>query len=59
MLFGSALRAPHGGLFVLLIPGAVTNALMYLLAIAVGTAVGAVLVAAVKRPAAEMVDAAA
>jgi PTS system fructose-specific IIC component len=31
--------APHGGLFVLLIPGAISPVLMYLVAIAAGTAV--------------------
>lgn len=39
MLFGAKLMAPHGGLFVLAIPGAITPVLMYLVAIAVGTAV--------------------
>ena len=39
MLFGAQLMAPHGGLFVLLIPGAITPVLMYLVAIAAGTAV--------------------
>ncbi len=39
MLFGAQLLAPHGGLFVLLIPGAITPVLMYLGAIAAGTAV--------------------
>ncbi|MFA0413418.1 PTS fructose transporter subunit IIBC [Vibrio renipiscarius] len=39
MLFGAKLMAPHGGLFVLLIPNAVTPVLMYLVAIAAGTAV--------------------
>ncbi|MBP0446113.1 PTS transporter subunit EIIC [Roseomonas sp. SSH11] len=58
MLFGCTLRAPHGGLFVLLIPGAVGNVAMYLAAIAIGTVVAAVLVALVKRPAAEVVAAA-
>jgi PTS system fructose-specific IIC component len=55
MLFGCILRAPHGGLFVLLIPGAVGNVAMYLAAIAAGTVVAAVLVAVVKRPAVEVV----
>ncbi|WP_456269590.1 PTS fructose-like transporter subunit IIB [Kushneria sp. AK178] len=36
MYFQIQLMAPHGGLFVLLIPGAVNQALLYLLAIAVG-----------------------
>ena len=39
MLFGAELLAPHGGLFVLLIPGAISPVLMYLAAIAAGTAV--------------------
>ncbi|HAS8543875.1 TPA: PTS fructose transporter subunit IIBC [Vibrio vulnificus] len=38
MLFGAKLMAPHGGLFVLLIPKAITPVLMYLVAIAAGTA---------------------
>ncbi|MCG9595755.1 PTS fructose transporter subunit IIBC [Vibrio sp. Isolate25] len=38
MLFGAKLMAPHGGLFVLLIPNAISPVLMYLLAIAAGTA---------------------
>ncbi|MBB5693884.1 fructose-specific PTS transporter subunit EIIC [Muricoccus pecuniae] len=58
MLFGCTLRAPHGGLFVLLIPGAVGNVAMYLAAIAAGTVVAAVLVAVAKRPAVEVVGAA-
>ena len=57
MLFGCTLRAPHGGLFVLLIPGAVGNVAMYLAAIAAGTVVAAVLVAVAKRPAVEVVGA--
>lgn len=39
MLFGAQLLAPHGGLFVLLIPNAISPVLMYLVAIAAGTAV--------------------
>ncbi|MGR5243466.1 PTS fructose transporter subunit IIBC [Vibrio sp. PNB23_22_6] len=39
MLFGAKLMAPHGGLFVLLIPNAISPVLMYLAAIAAGTAV--------------------
>ena len=39
MLFGAELLAPHGGLFVLLIPGAISPVLLYLGAIAAGTAV--------------------
>ena len=39
MLIGAKLMAPHGGLFVLLIPGAISPVLMYIVAIAIGTAV--------------------
>ncbi|GEA50734.1 PTS fructose transporter subunit IIBC [Vibrio inusitatus NBRC 102082] len=39
MLFGAQLLAPHGGLFVLLIPNAISPVLMYLVAIAAGTAI--------------------
>jgi fructose PTS system EIIBC or EIIC component len=39
MLFGAKLMAPHGGMFVLLIPGAISPVLMYIVAIAAGTAV--------------------
>ncbi|BDU39849.1 PTS fructose transporter subunit IIBC [Vibrio nigripulchritudo] len=38
MLFGTELLAPHGGLFVLLIPNAINPVLMYLAAIAAGSA---------------------
>ena len=49
MLFGCKLVAPHGGLFVLLIPGAINNALMYLAAIVAGSVVTGVLYAIVKK----------
>lgn len=49
MLFGCTLRAPHGGIFVVGIPGAVGNPLGYLLAILAGTALTAVAVAVLKR----------
>jgi fructose PTS system EIIBC or EIIC component len=39
MLFSVQLMAPHGGLFVLLIPNAVNHVLLYLLAILVGSLV--------------------
>lgn len=39
MLFNCALRAPHGGIFVLAIPNAVTNIGLYIVAIAAGTLV--------------------
>ncbi|MCD5415318.1 MAG: fructose-specific PTS transporter subunit EIIC [Clostridiales bacterium] len=41
MLFKSGLAVPHGGIFVLLIPGAVSNLFMYIVSIAVGTVVTA------------------
>lgn len=49
MYFSIQLMAPHGGLFVLLIPGAINHVLMYLLAIVAGTAVSGVLYAIVKK----------
>ncbi len=50
MVFGAKLMAPHGGLFVLFIPGAITPVLSYLLAIVIGTLVTATLYAFLKRP---------
>lgn len=49
MALGCLLRAPHGGLFVMLIPNAVTNILQYLFAIAVGSVVTAALVILLKK----------
>ena len=46
MLFGCTLMAPHGGIFVI---GIVGNALMYLVSIASGAVVGALILAALKR----------
>lgn len=43
MLFGAGLRAPHGGIFVLPIPGVVTNLGLYALAIVAGTIVTALM----------------
>jgi len=51
MLFGCTLRAPHGGVFVLGIPNAVGHLGAYVIAILAGTALAAVLLAVVKRPA--------
>ena len=48
MLFGCGLMAPHGGLFVLLIPGAISNALMYIVAIAAGSALTGLMYAMLK-----------
>jgi len=50
MYFGCKLMAPHGGLFVMLIPNAINHALLYLLAIVAGSVVTAVLYALIKRP---------
>jgi PTS system fructose-specific IIC component len=49
MLFGCTLRAPHGGIFVLAIPNAVGQGGLYIVAIAVGTLVTAVLTSQLKR----------
>ncbi|AVJ18502.1 PTS fructose transporter subunit IIBC [Serratia rhizosphaerae] len=49
MMFGAKLMAPHGGLFVLLIPGAISPVLMYLLAIVAGTLLAGISYALVKR----------
>ncbi|AIX73133.1 MULTISPECIES: PTS fructose transporter subunit IIBC [Mixta] len=57
MMVGAKLMAPHGGLFVLLIPGAITPVLGYLLAIVVGTLLAGVAYAVLKRPESELVKA--
>jgi fructose PTS system EIIBC or EIIC component len=49
MFFQCQLRVPHGGIFVLPIPNAVTNLPMYILAIAVGTVVTAGALFVLKR----------
>lgn len=49
MLFGAQLLAPHGGLFVLLIPNAISPVLPYLFAITAGTLVTGVLYAMLKK----------
>ncbi|KAM3091738.1 PTS fructose-like transporter subunit IIB [Phormidesmis sp. 146-12] len=49
MLFGCTLRAPHGGIFVLAIPNAVTQGGLYVVAIAVGTLVTALAAVQLKR----------
>ena len=49
MVLGCALKAPHGGVFVLLIPGAITNLIGYVIAIVAGTAVSAILLGLVKK----------
>jgi len=47
MAFGCGLRAPHGGIFVL---PTIINPLMYLVALVVGSVVGAILLAILKKP---------
>jgi PTS system fructose-specific IIC component len=54
MVFGVHLLVPHGGIFVLLIPNAVTHLLFYVLAIAVGTVVTAGMLFIIKKPVAEI-----
>lgn len=49
MYFGCKLMAPHGGLFVLLIPNAINHALLYLLAIVAGSLLTGVLYAVLKK----------
>ena len=50
MVMGCELRVPHGGVFVLPIPNAVTNLGAYLIAIVAGTVVSTLALAALKRP---------
>ena len=47
MAFGCGLRAPHGGIFVL---PTIINPLMYLVALIVGSVVGTILLAVLKKP---------
>lgn len=56
MFFGAKLMAPHGGLFVLLIPGAITPVIQYLIAIVAGTLLAGGLYALLKRPDVEIVE---
>ncbi|WP_019340205.1 PTS fructose-like transporter subunit IIB [Stutzerimonas stutzeri] len=53
MAVGAKLLAPHGGLFVLLIPNAINHALLYLAAILAGSVVTGVIYAVIKRPEAQ------
>ena len=54
MLVGAQLMAPHGGIFVLLIPNAITPALLYLGAIVVGSLITGLGYAFIKRGAAQV-----
>ncbi|WP_343528570.1 fructose-specific PTS transporter subunit EIIC [Sphingomonas sp.] len=53
MFAGVELRVPHGGIFVLPIPGAVTHLVAYVAALAAGVVVSALLIGVLKRPVAE------
>ncbi|CAD0325359.1 PTS fructose transporter subunit IIC [Xanthomonas hortorum] len=55
MTAGAELKAPHGGIFVLLIPNAVTHLLNYVLALVVGVVVTAVALRLLKKPVADVV----
>ncbi|MBL8666052.1 MAG: PTS fructose transporter subunit EIIBC, partial [Rhodospirillales bacterium] len=50
MYFGCGLRAPHGGVFVLAIPNAVSHLGWYVVAIVAGTLVSTAALLIVKRP---------
>ncbi|ALG72310.1 PTS fructose transporter subunit IIBC [Azospirillum thiophilum] len=52
MAIGAELKVPHGGIFVLPIPNAVTHLLGYVVAIVVGTVVTALALRLLKKPAA-------
>ncbi|MGL5293949.1 MAG: fructose-specific PTS transporter subunit EIIC, partial [Aeromonas sp.] len=49
MLFGCELMAPHGGVFVLFIPHAINNVLMYMVAITAGSLLTGIAYAMLKR----------
>lgn len=49
MLFAVESRAPHGGIFVMLIPNVITNLLMYFVAIAMGALLTAVILRLTKK----------
>lgn len=55
MTAGAELKAPHGGIFVLLIPNAVTRLLNYVLALVVGVVVTAVALRLLKKPVADVI----
>jgi PTS system fructose-specific IIC component len=57
MVFGCELVVPHGGIFVLPIPNAVTNLAMYVVAILVGTVVTAAMLYFLKKPSEQAVAA--
>nr|WP_154324728.1 PTS fructose transporter subunit IIBC [Pantoea sp. 201603H] len=57
MAVGAKLMAPHGGLFVLLIPGAISPVVGYLIAILAGTLLAGIGYALLKRPETELAKA--
>ena len=50
MVAGCKLLVPHGGIFVLAIPGAITHVLAYVIAIAAGTLVTTAVLYFLKKP---------
>ncbi|MDQ4078453.1 MAG: PTS fructose-like transporter subunit IIB [Chloroflexota bacterium] len=56
MAFNVGLLVPHGGIFAMFIPGAVTNLLLYLVAILAGTVVTTAAIFFLKRPTNELVE---
>lgn len=48
--FGCASLAPHGGIWVMAIPGVITNLLMYIVALLAGSIVTAIAVGLMKKP---------
>ena len=50
MVIGAELKVPHGGVFVLTIPGAATHVLGYLVALIAGTIASTLLLAVLKKP---------
>ncbi len=59
MVMGCKLMVPHGGIFVLAIPNAITHGLAYIVAILAGTSVATVALYFTKRPIRELTSAAA
>lgn len=49
MAFGCASRAPHGGIFVMFIPNVIVNLAAYLLAIAAGSLLTALILGLLKK----------
>lgn len=56
MLFGCGIAVPHGGFFIFLIPGAVSNILQYVLALVIGTVISAFLVTMAKNMSSKKVE---